>query len=61
MLFLITLFVALTVEGSMIQLTRIPRQNIGAYLCIGMFMKEYFTLARQIKQLLNLSIPNEAS
>ena len=29
---------ALTVEGSMIQLTRIPRQNIGAYLCIGMLM-----------------------
>ena len=26
---------ALTVEGSVLHLTRIPRQNIGAYLCIG--------------------------
>lgn len=26
---------ALTVEGPVLHLTRIPRQNIGAYLCIG--------------------------
>lgn len=29
------LSIALTVEGSVLHLTRIPRQNIGAYLCIG--------------------------
>ncbi len=28
---------ALTVEGSVLHLTRIPRQNIGAYLCIGIY------------------------
>lgn len=29
------LIIAVTVEGSVLHLTRIPRQNIGAYLCIG--------------------------
>lgn len=28
-------YIAVTVEGSVLHLTRIPRQNIGAYLCIG--------------------------